>query len=86
MKVGLIGLGYWGEKIFRNLDAIDGLEIFLCDKNPQLTEIHALECSEGRVVVGNYTLTEMLKEGVEAVIIATNKKLYSSFLFLSSRT
>src|SRR2546422_1066665 len=35
IKVGVIGYGYWGPNVVRNLTAIDGSEVLLvCDKSP----------------------------------------------------
>lgn len=35
MKIGIIGVGYWGEKILQTLVAFAGMEIFVCDINQQ---------------------------------------------------
>ena len=35
IKFGVIGYGYWGPNVVRNLSAIDGSEVVLvCDKSP----------------------------------------------------
>ena len=35
IKFGVIGYGYWGPNVVRNLTAIDGSEVLLvCDKSP----------------------------------------------------
>ena len=39
VRVGVVGLGYWGPNIARNLAAIDGCELrWLCDGDPAARE------------------------------------------------
>ena len=35
IKFGVIGYGYWGPNVVRNLDHLDGAEVLaVCDKSP----------------------------------------------------
>jgi predicted dehydrogenase len=37
VKIGIIGLGYWGPNILRNFSSIDGVKVVaVCDKNPDV--------------------------------------------------
>jgi predicted dehydrogenase len=37
VKIGIIGLGYWGPNILRNFCSIDGVKVVaVCDKNPDV--------------------------------------------------
>src|SRR5262245_29765092 len=36
IRIGVIGYGYWGPRIVRNFDGIDGAEVaVVCDKSPE---------------------------------------------------
>ena len=69
MKVALVGLGYWGEKILRNLVAITGpTEVVAVDTRPDRRRAVA-EVYPGMTCLRS--LDEALKADVAAVVLAT---------------
>jgi len=71
MKIGVVGLGYWGPKIVRNLVSIPGIEVYVCDKDPKKVERVTIDHGRKKELVSFHKFTEMVKL-VDAVIIATN--------------
>ncbi len=75
--VGLVGLGYWGQNILRNLHQI-GILHTACDEDPR-----TLEERRAKFPGINYTISfeEVLKsEGVKAVAIATPAATHFHFV------
>jgi protoporphyrinogen oxidase/predicted dehydrogenase len=70
VRIGVVGLGYWGPNLVRNLADLDSFEIaYVCDKRPA-----ALEPFERRYATVSSTTEfhELLADGdVDAVAIAT---------------
>ncbi len=67
-RVGLVGLGYWGPNLARNLDDLGAL-VALCDLDPALRERFALRYPSARVFAD---YDEMLSSGeIDAVVVAT---------------
>jgi len=70
MRVGVVGLGYWGANIARNLSALPGCELaWCCDTNAARRERQRVSLSETRFTSD---LDEMLAdESLAAVFVAT---------------
>jgi len=70
IRIGLVGLGYWGTNIARNLDSLPGCELaWCCDTDPQRRERAHLAFPRAR---STGDLAELLgDEGVDAVAVAT---------------
>ncbi|HYM55024.1 MAG TPA: Gfo/Idh/MocA family oxidoreductase [Solirubrobacteraceae bacterium] len=70
VRVGVVGLGYWGPNLARNLAAIPGCEVrSLCDASPQAREKLAPSFPSARAT-GD--LDELLGDGeLDAVVLAT---------------
>jgi predicted dehydrogenase len=70
LRVGIVGLGYWGSNIARNLDALPGCELaWCCD-----TDAERRERTQAGIPAARFTaeLGEMLAdETVDAVAVAT---------------
>jgi predicted dehydrogenase len=66
--VGIVGLGYWGPNLARNLDDLARLR-WLCDLSPELRERFGARYPHARVTG---TLDEMLADPeLDAVVVAT---------------
>ena len=70
VRVGVVGLGYWGPNIARNLAAIDGCEVrWLCDGDPRAFEKLASSLPGARTTT---KLDDVLADGeLDAVALAT---------------
>jgi predicted dehydrogenase len=70
LRVGVVGLGYWGPNIARNLAAIPGCElIWLCDERDEPRARLAPQFPRARATA---QLEEMLADSsLDAVLIAT---------------
>jgi predicted dehydrogenase len=70
VRVGVVGLGYWGPNIARNLAAVDGCEVrWLCDAEEAKRTLAAGSGFSGRVTG---ELSELLADdGLDAVVLAT---------------
>ena len=71
LKVAVLGLGYWGPNLLRNLIAIEGAKVTaLCDAEPGRAESYRRRlCPDARVVDDCRTLASDAE--VDAVVIAT---------------
>jgi len=70
VRVGVVGLGYWGPNIARNLAAIAGCEVrWLCDGDPRALEKLASSFPAARTTT---KLDELLADGeLDAIALAT---------------
>jgi predicted dehydrogenase len=70
IRVGVVGLGYWGPNIARNLAAIDGCEVrWLCDGDPSALERLASSFPGASTTT---KLDELLGDGeLDAIALAT---------------
>ncbi len=70
VRVGLVGLGYWGSNIARNLETLPGCELaWCCDTDPASRE-RAGEAFPRARIAGD--LTDVLEDdGVDAIAVAT---------------
>jgi predicted dehydrogenase len=70
VRVGVVGLGYWGPNIARNLAAIDGCEVrWLCDGDPRALEKLASSLPGASTTT---KLDELLADGeLDAIALAT---------------
>jgi predicted dehydrogenase len=70
VRVGVVGLGYWGPNIARNLAAIDGCEVrWLCDGDPRALERLASSFPGASTTT---KLDELLADGeLDAIALAT---------------
>jgi predicted dehydrogenase len=70
VRVGVVGLGYWGPNLARNLDSIAGCElVWLCDADEQKRERLARSFPQAR---RTGELAELLAdETLDAVVLAT---------------
>lgn len=71
VRVGVVGLGYWGPNLARNFDALPDAEVtWLCDADPAALERHALNHRQARTTAD---LDDLLgDESLDAVVIATH--------------
>ncbi len=67
LRIGQVGLGYWGKNLARNFDDVAGLA-WLCDASETLREEFAKRYPTARVAAD---FDELLASDVEAVVIAT---------------
>ncbi|MBA2581361.1 MAG: Gfo/Idh/MocA family oxidoreductase, partial [Thermoleophilaceae bacterium] len=70
MRVGVVGLGYWGPNLARNFDALPGTELrWLCDASEPARARWAPQFPGARVTDD---LDELLSDGaLDAVVVAT---------------
>src|SRR3970282_2196110 len=69
MKVGIVGLGYWGPNLVRNFLAQKNVEkVIACDQRTDRLDFIKTK-SPSVLVSGSYE--EMLKSDIDAVVIAT---------------
>jgi predicted dehydrogenase len=70
VAVGVVGLGYWGPNLARNLDALPGAELrWCCDARPELRERAAAQYPGVRVTDA---LDDLLADrSLDAVVLAT---------------
>jgi predicted dehydrogenase len=70
VKFGVIGYGYWGPNVVRNLDQLDGSEVVaVCDKSP--TARKRIHKSYPHVKVVSETADLMLSTEIDAIAIVT---------------
>ena len=70
IRIGVIGYGYWGPNIVRNLHALDSAQVVaVCDRNPEAQK-RAKHAYPGVQVTSD--ATEILRSpGIDAVAIVT---------------
>ncbi len=68
VRVGQVGLGYWGRNLARNFDDLADLR-WLCDASPETQEEYAQRYPDARVT-GDFA-DVLADDEVEAVVIAT---------------
>ena len=70
VRVGVVGLGYWGPNLARNFDRLPGAELaWLCDGSAEVLERVAAGFPDARAAAD---LEELLADpGLDAVVIAT---------------
>src|ERR1700690_1607057 len=70
VKFGVIGYGYWGPNVVRNLDQLDGSEVVaVCDKSP--TARKRIHKNYPHVKVVSETAELMSSTDIDAVAIVT---------------
>ena len=70
IKVGVVGLGYWGPNLARNLDALPGCElVWCCDGRPEARERFAPQFPRARFTGDFEDL--MVDPALDAVVVAT---------------
>src|SRR5690349_7214872 len=70
LRIGVVGLGYWGPNLARNFDAVPGCELaWLCDgREEELERVGAAHPAARRTT----DMAEMLAdESLDAVVLAT---------------
>lgn len=77
LGIGLVGYGYWGPNLARNINATDGMRLAaVCDTNPS-TLARALRLYPG--AVGYSDLFEMIKDpAVDAVVVASPVRTHAA--------
>jgi predicted dehydrogenase len=70
VRVGVVGLGYWGPNLARNIDALDGAELaWCCDEREQARERFAASFRRTRFTAD---LDDLLADDqLDAVVVAT---------------
>jgi len=70
VTVGVVGLGYWGPNLARNLDAMDGVELRWCaDASPEARERHARSFRTARLTA---SIDDLLGDPqLDAIVLAT---------------
>ena len=70
IRAGIVGLGYWGPNLARNLAAIDGVALaWCCDERPQARERLAVAFRDTRFTAD---LGELLADDeLDAIVVAT---------------
>jgi predicted dehydrogenase len=70
VRVGVVGLGYWGPNLARNLDAEPGAELrWLCDGSPEALERHGARFPTARVT--GHVDDLLADDELDAVVVAT---------------
>jgi len=70
VRVAVVGLGYWGPNLVRNLQALPGADLqMICDKNGQRLDQITRRYPTSRTTVDYADVLE--DDGIEAVVIAT---------------
>ncbi len=84
VRVGVVGLGYWGPNIARNLAAIDGCELrWLCDGDPEMREKLATSFPAVR---DTGELDELLADDeLDAIVLATPVPTHSELAIAVAR-
>jgi len=67
MRIGVVGLGYWGPNLVRNFQSLPGCEVWMTDSDAARREAAARRFPGARVAE---TVEDLLRE-VEAVALAT---------------
>lgn len=71
VRIGVVGLGYWGPNLARNFDALPGSEVaWLCDGNPAALQRQALNLPHARSTADFQDLLD--DDALDAVVVATN--------------
>ncbi|MBI5309574.1 MAG: Gfo/Idh/MocA family oxidoreductase [Actinobacteria bacterium] len=71
VRVGMVGLGYWGPNLARNFDALPGSMVaWLCDGNESALARHAHNHRQARTTTEFQDLLD--DDSLDAVVIATN--------------
>lgn len=69
LRVGVVGYGYWGPQLVRNLDRLPNAEVaYIADLSPERREKAGLEFPSAQLT---NNLDEVLTSDVDAVVIAT---------------
>ncbi|HEY2438600.1 MAG TPA: Gfo/Idh/MocA family oxidoreductase [Solirubrobacteraceae bacterium] len=70
LRMGVVGLGYWGPNLARNFSAISGCEVvYLCDADPAARE-RLVQSFPGAIPTGDFG--ELLDDpSLDAVVLAT---------------
>jgi len=68
INIGVVGLGYWGPNLLRNLTSMDDVSVAICDVDYKRIRIMARQFP--MIMVGTVDYDQLLS-GVEAVVIAT---------------
>jgi predicted dehydrogenase len=70
VRVGIVGLGYWGPNLARNIDALEGAELtWCCDGHEAVRERLALVHRNARFTAD---LDDLLADdGLDAIVVAT---------------
>jgi predicted dehydrogenase len=69
LRVAVVGCGYWGPKLARNLHEMDNVELhWLCDLVPENLARVATLCPEARLTTN---MDDVLQSDVDAVVLAT---------------
>ena len=78
-KIGLVGLGYWGKNIARNLNSLNRLYA-ICDKDKVLLDQHSKIYPNTKIFNNFKTL---LNSEVDTIMIATPAKMHGKMVFES---
>ncbi|HKN92780.1 MAG TPA: Gfo/Idh/MocA family oxidoreductase [Thermoleophilaceae bacterium] len=76
IRVGVVGLGYWGPNLARNFDRLPGAELrWICDQSQEARERWAPSFPDARV---SGDLDELLEDAdLDAVVVATHVPTHS---------
>ncbi|HEX6458581.1 MAG TPA: Gfo/Idh/MocA family oxidoreductase [Thermoleophilaceae bacterium] len=77
IRVGVVGLGYWGPNLARNFDRLPGAELrWICDQSPDARERWATSFPDARA---SGDLDELLEDPeLDAVVVATHVPSHAS--------
>jgi len=70
IRIGVIGYGYWGPNVVRNLRGLDGCEVAtVCDRNPAALKRVAQACPDVAITTDPYDL--MMSPKIDAIAVVS---------------
>jgi predicted dehydrogenase len=70
IRIGVIGYGYWGPNVVRNLRTLDGCEVAtVCDRSPAALSRVAQACPDVAITTDPYDL--MMSPKIDAIAVVT---------------
>jgi predicted dehydrogenase len=70
IRIGVIGYGYWGPNVVRNLRSLDGCEVStVCDRSPGALKRVAQACPDVAITTDPYDL--MMSPKIDAIAVVT---------------
>jgi predicted dehydrogenase len=77
VRIGMVGYGYWGPHLARNLDRLPIAELaYIADLSPERRQAAGLECP-GACITGD--VQDVLESDVDAIVIATPIRTHYAF-------
>jgi predicted dehydrogenase len=71
VRVGVVGLGYWGPNLARNFDRLSGAELAYCCDLDEANLVKARDLYPNTVVTGDYAQL-LADDNLDAIVVATS--------------